>query len=188
MDARIQEKIDMVPMLASVAGRRIMPEPIMLIAVTVVSCTTPIFLLLDKVVPFFLKTYRIIRRWGNLSRKESGGIKMMQSDFLKACIDPICFLQVKETGQKENRPLTKRFRSSTAHKGRARVNFYLLNYIINRGVWQDLFLKYFKKIFPSNSYGKLRTLKENERKWKKMTAIMDWHTLEWYIIFCHEIS
>ena len=51
-------------MLASVAGRRIMPEPIMLIAVTVVSCTTPIFLLLDNVVPFFLKTYRIIRRWG----------------------------------------------------------------------------------------------------------------------------
>ena len=49
IEARIQAKIETVPTSASVAGRRIIPEPIMLMAVTVVSCTTPIFLLLDKV-------------------------------------------------------------------------------------------------------------------------------------------
>lgn len=99
-------------------------------------------------------------------------------------------LSTGERNRAKRKPSTssKRFRSSTAHKGRARVNFYLLNYIINRGGWQDLFLKYFREIFHSNSYGKLRTLKENGRKRKKMTAIMDWHGLEWYIIFCHEIS
>lgn len=54
MEARIHAKIETVPISASVAGRRIIPEPIMLMAVTVVNWTTPIFLLLDKVVPFFL--------------------------------------------------------------------------------------------------------------------------------------
>ncbi len=64
MEARIQEKIDTVPISAKVAGRRIIPEPIILMAVTVVSCTTPIFLLLDKVVPFFLNPIRDRSRRG----------------------------------------------------------------------------------------------------------------------------
>ena len=77
IEARIQEKIETVPISANVAGRRIMPEPIMLIAVTVVSCTTLIFLLVDGVVPFFLNPIRGAPRRGKNIVPESH--RMMQS-------------------------------------------------------------------------------------------------------------
>ena len=90
MEARIHAKIEAVPISASVAGRRIIPEPIMLMAVTVVSCTTPIFLLLDKVVPFFLNPNRMKRIGGKILSRNKPDDAVMK--IIKACTSPICFL------------------------------------------------------------------------------------------------
>ena len=68
MEARIHAKMDTVPISASLDGRRMIPDPIMLMAVTVVSCITPIFLLLDKVFPFFLDQFVNGFTWESLSR------------------------------------------------------------------------------------------------------------------------
>ena len=40
-----------------------------------------------------------------------------------------------------------------------------------------LFFKKLKIFFSTNSYGLLRTLKENKGKWKKIASIMDCHGL-----------
>lgn len=89
---------------------------------------------------------------------------MMQSDFLKACIDPICFLQVKETGQKENRPLHLSGSQLNCAQRQGASEFLFTEIYHKQGVMTRPFLKYFRKIFHSKSYGKLRTLKENGRK------------------------
>lgn len=101
-EAKIHAKIETVPISASFDGNKIIPEPIILMAVMAVNWTTDIFLLSDNVVPFFLRP---------ISDKRIGGIVVRHSPgcfCMKHTQTPFTFVVVKETGKKENRHVLRR--------------------------------------------------------------------------------
>ena len=145
-------------------------------AVTVVSCTTPIFLLLDKVCSLLSSS--------NSWRCHDGG-KILSRTFPDDAVwnhqgmhEPhLLSITVKETGHKENLPATEwPIRSSTAEAGR--VNFYLLQYTIIEPVWQDFFWKnliFFFRATPMNFWGLQRKKEKKRRKWQLSRIGMDWN-------------
>ena len=92
-------------------------------------------------------------------------------------------ITVKETGHKENLPVTEwPIRSSTAEAGR--VNFYLLQYTIIEPVWQDFFWKnliFFFRATPMNFWGL-------QRKKRKTEENGSYHGLEWIGMINQNVS
>ena len=92
-------------------------------------------------------------------------------------------ITVKETGHKENLPITEwPIRSSTAETGR--VNFYLLQYTIIEPVWQDFFWK--NLIFFSEQL--LWTFEDFKGKKRKTEENDSYHGLEWIGMINQNVS
>ena len=92
-------------------------------------------------------------------------------------------ITVKETGHKENLPITEwSIRSSTAETGR--VNFYLLQYTIIEPVWQD----FFEKIWYFFSEQLLWTFEDFKGKKRKTEENGSYHGLAWIGMINQNVS
>lgn len=107
---------------------------------------------------------------------------MMQSDFLKACIDPICFLQVKETGQKENRPLQLSGSQLNCAQRQGASEFLFTEIYHKQGVMTRPFFEIFQENFSQQVLWKIENF---EGKWKKMEENDSHHGLAWIGMIYH---